>query len=122
MGASAFIMAEFLGLVIRYTKYAILPALLFYIGILTYIHFESKLKIKFTNYEIFSIKDVIRNIFLLIPIFILVFTILSGFSPILAVSLGIFSFVPTLLLTQNSRKKLKLNFFMIFVYKQQKIA
>ena len=113
MGASAFIMAEFLGVsYLTITKYAILPALLFYIGILTYIHFESKkLKIKFTNYEIFSIKDVIRNIFLLIPIFILVFTILSGFSPILAVSLGIFSFVPTLLLTQNSRKKLKLNFF-----------
>ena len=113
MGASAFIMAEFLGVsYLTITKYAILPALLFYIGILTYIHFESKkLKIKFANYEIFSIKDVIRNIFLLIPIFILVFTILSGFSPILAVSLGIFSFVPTLLLTQNSRKKLKLNFF-----------
>ena len=112
MGASAFIMAEFLGVsYLTITKYAILPALLFYIGILTYIHFESKkLKIKFTNNEIFSIKDVIRNIFLLIPIFILVFTILSGFSPILAVSLGIFSFVPTLLLTQNSRKKLKLNF------------
>ena len=113
MGASAFIMAEFLGVsYLTITKYAILPALLFYIGILTYIHFESKkLKIKFANYEIFSIKDVIRNIFLLIPIFILVFTILSGFSPILAVSLGIFSFVPTLLLTKNSRKKLKLNFF-----------
>ena len=113
MGASAFIMAEFLGVsYLTITKYAILPALLFYIGILTYIHFESKkLKIKFNNYEIFSIKDVIKNIFLLIPIFILVFTILSGFSPILAVSLGIFSFFPTLLIKKNSRKKLKLNFF-----------
>ena len=43
MGASAFIMAEFLGVsYLTITKYAILPALLFYIGILTYIHFESK--------------------------------------------------------------------------------
>ena len=114
MGASAFIMAEFLGVsYLTITKYAILPALLFYIGILTYIHFESKkLKIKFANYEIFSIKDVIRNIFLLIPIFILVFTILSGFSPILAVKSWDFFLCSNTFTYTEFSKKIKIKLFL----------
>lgn len=85
MGASAFIMAEMVGVpYMTIAKYAIIPALLYYISVFCQIHFKSKsLGLKgFPKEELPSFfRDVIlKQGIYAAPIFIIIFLTLRGFS------------------------------------------
>ncbi|GAA0316447.1 TRAP transporter permease [Bacillus carboniphilus] len=88
MGAAAFIMAENLG--VPYTKIilaGIIPALLFYIGILLQVHFRASKRglTGIPKSELPSVKEVLAERgHLLIPMFILLYLLFSGKTPFYA--------------------------------------
>ena len=93
MGAAGFIMAEFLGL--NYTVViaaALVPAFLYYLGLLTSVHFEAK-RLGLTGIpedEIPSAKEVLKNGWhLAIPLVVLITVMLLGRSPLYAATLAI---------------------------------
>ena len=93
MGAAGFIMAEFLGL--NYTVViaaALVPAFLYYLGLLTSVHFEAK-RLNLTGIpedEIPSAKEVLKNGWhLAIPLVVLITVMLLGRSPLYAATLAI---------------------------------
>lgn len=81
MGAAAFLIAEFLG--ISYwtvVKAAIIPALLYFLGVYFSVHFEAK-KMKLKGLSINKIpsrKGVLKKIYLLTPLFVIVVALASG--------------------------------------------
>ncbi|HLS09253.1 TRAP transporter permease [Lentibacillus sp.] len=104
MGAAAFIMAENLG--IPYTTVmlaGIIPALLFYIGIILQVHIRaSKLGLKGLNRgELPSIKEVLtKRGHLLIPMVILLYLLFSGKTPFYA---AFWSIISTVIITGTGR-------------------
>ena len=93
MGAVGFIMAEFLG--VNYTMViaaALVPAFLYYLGLLTSVHFEAK-RLGLTGIpedEIPSAKEVLKNGWhLAIPLVVLISVMLLGRSPLYAATLAI---------------------------------
>jgi TRAP transporter 4TM/12TM fusion protein len=92
MGAGAFVMAEITG--ISYLKIiiaAILGAILYYISIGLRVHFvalRDNLK-GLSKEEIISFKDLIKDLYLLIPLIGLVYMLLIGYSPFMAASIAI---------------------------------
>ncbi|WP_099159752.1 TRAP transporter permease [Virgibacillus ndiopensis] len=104
MGAAAFIMAENLGL--PYTTIilaGIIPALLYYIGILLQVHIRaSKLGLKGLNKsELPTVKEVLaKRGHLLIPMVILLYLLFSGKTPFYA---AFWSIISTILITGTGR-------------------
>ncbi|SFB12106.1 TRAP transporter, 4TM/12TM fusion protein [Lentibacillus halodurans] len=104
MGAAAFIMAENLG--IPYTTVilaGIIPALLFYIGILLQVHIRaSKLGLKGLNRrELPSVSEVLtKRGHLLIPMVILLYLLFSGKTPFYA---AFWSIISTVIITGTGR-------------------
>ena len=93
MGAAGFIMAEFLG--VSYTVViaaALVPAFLYYLGLLMSVHFEAK-RLGLTGIpeeEIPSAKEVLKNGWhLVIPLVVLITVMLLGRSPLYAATLAI---------------------------------
>lgn len=93
MGAVGFVMAEFLG--VNYTVViaaALVPALLYYLGLMMSIHFEAK-RLGLTGVpeeEIPRAGDVLRNGWhLLIPFVVLIAIIVVGRSPVYAATVAI---------------------------------
>ena len=89
MGAAAFIMAEFLGIpYIKIATVAVIPAILYYIAVITMVHLEAKkygLK-GIPKENLPSIKYTLRSGgHLLIPIFVLVYLLVKGYSPLFSV-------------------------------------
>ncbi|RKX74359.1 MAG: TRAP transporter permease [Spirochaetes bacterium] len=97
MGTAAFIMAEFLG--VSYTKIVIagfLPAVFYYIAVFTMVHLEAKrLGLGgMDKSELPRIRDVLLTRgHLIIPLFILLYMLLSGRSPIFAAFMALISTV-----------------------------
>jgi TRAP transporter 4TM/12TM fusion protein len=89
MGAAAFVMAEFLNIpYLSICKAALLPAVLYYLCIFSIVHFYSlKIGIRgMAEDEIPRMKDVFRKKWLfLMPLFILVLTLILGYSPRIAI-------------------------------------
>lgn len=104
MGAAAFIMAENLGL--PYTTIilaGIIPALLFYIGILLQVHIRaSKLGLKgMDKNELPTVKEVLaKRGHLIIPMVILLYLLFSGKTPFYA---AFWSIVATIIITGTGR-------------------
>ncbi|RFA34697.1 C4-dicarboxylate ABC transporter permease [Virgibacillus dokdonensis] len=104
MGAAAFIMAENLG--IPYTTVilaGIIPALLFYFGILLQVHIRaSKLKLKgLDKNELPTVKTVLmKRGHLLIPMIILLYLLFSGKTPFYA---AFWSIIATVLITGTGK-------------------
>ncbi|MFC4557916.1 TRAP transporter permease [Virgibacillus kekensis] len=95
MGAAAFIMMEYLG--VPYSTImlaAAVPALLYFTGVFIGTHFEAKklniLGLPKSELPVFR-KLILRYGYLLIPLFMIIGTILVGFSPQRAALLGIVS-------------------------------
>lgn len=118
MGAAAFIMAENLG--IPYTTVilaGIIPALLFYIGILLQVHIRaSKLGLRGLNKnELPTVKEVlIQRGHLLIPMAILLYLLFTGKTPFYA---AFWSIVSTIIITGTGRMLLigmAVSLFLIF--------
>ncbi len=78
MGAAAFLMAEYMN--ITYTQVAvkaILPAVLYFLGIFIAVHLEAK-KLKLTGIPVNQLpkmKDLVKKIYLLIPLVLLVYLV-----------------------------------------------
>jgi len=110
MGAAAFLIAEFLG--ISYTRVmtaAIIPALLYYLAVYTVVHFEAKrLGLRgVPREERPTWKDVIKRAHLILPIFIIIFVLLSGYTPLFASFLGIISTIILSWLRRETRMGIK---------------
>ncbi|ANX13619.1 C4-dicarboxylate ABC transporter [Fictibacillus arsenicus] len=85
MGAAAFLMVEFIGGGITYwdiAKAAAIPAILYFAGIWIMTHFEAKrIGLRgLSREEMPETKRVIKQIYLLIPIFVVIFLLMSGMS------------------------------------------
>jgi len=93
MGAAAFIMAEFLGIpYIKIAACAIVPALLYFFAVGTMVHLEAKKRgLKGIPREMLPRlgKVLKKGWLLLMPLFIIVFLLITGSSPFLAAFWGI---------------------------------
>lgn len=94
MGAAAFLMAEFINVpYIEIAKSAALPAILFFVGIWIMTHFEAKrLGLRgLTKEELPNKKEVLKKIYLLLPIFVIIGVLMSGVSAERSAIIGILS-------------------------------
>lgn len=93
MGAGAFIMASFLGIPYKLVMIAALvPAVLYYFYVFMTVHTRAvKLNIKGLPAEMIPpLKQVLKKIYVIIPIVVLVIMILRGYTPMTAATTGIF--------------------------------
>lgn len=111
MGAAAFIMMEYLG--VSYATImlaAVVPAILYFTGIFIGTHFEAK-KLKIIGLpksELPRFKDLlIRDGYMLIPLFVIIGTIMSGFTPQRAALFGILSAYLVSLIRKDSRMNVR---------------
>ena len=111
MGAAAFIMMEYLG--VSYATImlaALVPAILYFTGIFIGTHFEAKrLKIFGLPKDKLPIfKDLMfRNGYMLIPLFVIIGTIMIGFTPQRAALFGILSAFAVSYVRKESRMNLR---------------
>jgi TRAP transporter 4TM/12TM fusion protein len=107
MGAAAFVMAEYLGVgYLTVAKYALAPAILFYVALFAAVHFEAKRKgIGSVPVEDqIPLKDVIRERgHLFIPLVVIVGVLVMGYSAPYAALCGILSVVPVAALRKSTR-------------------
>jgi len=93
MGAVAFIMAETLGM--PYSQIAlaaIMPALLYYLGIILIVHFRAKRRgfVGLPKEDLPKVKDILKKQgHLLIPIIVLIYLLFSGKTPIFSALIAI---------------------------------
>lgn len=112
MGAAAFLMAEYMG--IPYGKvivYAILPAILYFLGILVAVHLEAKkLGLKGIPKEMLpKWKNLVKKLYLLIPLVVLVWLVAGNyktlaFSASISIICAILVAVPEEILTALKEK------------------
>ncbi|MFS0556180.1 TRAP transporter permease [Brevibacillus sp. 179-C9.3 HS] len=94
MGAAAFLMAEFIGVpYLEIAKSAILPAILFFVGIWIMTHFEAKrLGLRgLSKEELPDKKEVLKKMYLLLPIAIIITALMMNISAERAAIIGIVS-------------------------------
>jgi TRAP transporter 4TM/12TM fusion protein len=108
MGAAAFVMAEFLGVsYLQVTMWALIPALLYYLAVFSAVHFEAKRVglLGLPRSEIPRFADVMRTRgHLFMPIFVVLFGLILGYSAPLCALAGTLSCVPVALLRKTTRK------------------
>jgi TRAP transporter 4TM/12TM fusion protein len=109
MGAAAFVMAEFLGVsYLTVASFALLPALLYYLAVFLVVHFEARKQglVGLPRADLPRLKEVLlERGHLFLPLFIIIGTLMSGFSAPYAALMGIFSVVPTVLLRKTTREE-----------------
>lgn len=111
MGATAFIMAETLGM--KYSEIAlaaIIPGLLYYIGVITVVHLRAKKLglLGLASKELPNIRGVMKERgHLLIPLFILIYMLFGGFTPIYAAAWAIISTVVVAMFRKRTRMTFK---------------
>lgn len=117
MGAAAFIMMEYLG--VSYSVImmaAVIPAILYFTGIFIGTHFEAK-KLKIFGLpksELPSFRKLMkRNWFMLIPLFMIIGTIMSGFTPQRAALFGILSAFLVSLIRKETRMSFKKTIYVL---------
>ncbi|WP_071393941.1 TRAP transporter permease [Bacillus tuaregi] len=111
MGAAAFLMVEFIGGGITYweiAKAAAIPALLYFTGIWIMVHLEAKrVGLRgLTKEEMPNRKEVLKEIYLLLPIVAVIVLLMSGMSVMLA---ALYSIIITILVSAV-KKKTRMNF------------
>jgi TRAP transporter 4TM/12TM fusion protein len=110
MGAAAFIMAEIMGVsYLSIVKAAVIPALLYFTAIFASTHLQAvKMGLKrIPRSELPPLRETVYNGFhFIIPIFVLIFVLIRGFTPFRAAFLSIV----TLLIVANLRKGSRLTF------------
>jgi len=105
MGAAAFVMAAFTG--IPYAKicfYAAFPAILYYLSLFCYVDLEARrLELKGLEPE-FGFRVILRDWgHMLIPIFVLLYFLLTGYTPRLSGALGTVTAILVCQFRQNTR-------------------
>ena len=114
MGAVGFVMAEFLNVsYVTVMLAAVIPSVLYYTGILVSVHLEAK-KLGLPGISRKNVSDVLtvlkRRGFLIIPVFVLIGSMLSGFSPLLSCSVSLV----TTVIVSWLKKDTSMSFFKIF--------
>ena len=108
MGATAFIMAEFLGIsYLSVALYALLPAVLYYVALFISIHFEAKKTGMhgLPRHELPRLFEVLKERgHLFTPLVVIIGALLLGFSAPFAALCGIGSTIPSALLRKSTRK------------------
>lgn len=110
MGAVAFVMADVTGFpYIEIVKAAIIPALLFFFALIMMIHFEAiKLNLKpLPKEERPQRGEVLKNIHMLIPVILLLYILIEGFSPFRAAFFAIVATIAVSLVRAETRMSLK---------------
>lgn len=101
MGAAAFVMSSFLGIsYVTIIKVGVIPAVLYYVAIFSAVHLEAlKLGLKgVSKNKLPNLKNVIlKRGYLILPLFILLYFLVSGKSPLYAAFMALIS---TVLLSQ----------------------
>jgi len=111
MGATAFIMAETLGM--PYSQIAlaaIIPGVLYYLGVLTVVHLRAKRRgLKgLTRDQLPKMKEVMKERgHLLIPLIILIYMLFGGYTPIYAAAWAIISTIVISLFRRATRMSFK---------------
>lgn len=109
MGAGAFIMAEMLGM--RYfaiCKAAAIPAILYFSSVFLCVRFRSLLMgFKKEKSSIHFKKVLLKNGYLVLPLIVIVYYIIQGFSPMRAAFYGVISTVVISFVNQEIRKNPK---------------
>lgn len=107
MGAVGFVMAEFLGM--NYTQVmiaAILPAFLYYLGLLFAVHFEAK-RLGLSGLSKENIPDAMKVVkeqgHLIIPLVVLIAMMCMGYTPLLSAVISIFATVAASWLKKETR-------------------
>jgi TRAP transporter 4TM/12TM fusion protein len=111
MGAAAFVMAEFTGIsYVDICKHALVPALLYYLALFMAIHFEASRSglLGLPKEERPSVSSVMKEKgHLFIPIGVIVYFMIAGFTPMLACLYAIASVLPSSFLRKESRMGLR---------------
>lgn len=108
MGAGAFIMASLLGIpYLRVVKAAIIPALLYYLGVYVVVHFKSvKENLGVIPDEAYpSKREVLRKVYLIIPVIVLIYTLIFR-TPQYAAVIGIFTTIIVAFISKDTRLSL----------------
>jgi TRAP transporter 4TM/12TM fusion protein len=108
MGAAAFVMAEFLAVsYLQVAMWAFIPAVLYYLAVFCAVHFESKRVglLGLPRSEIPRLGRVLRERgHLFLPILVILFGLMLGYSAPLCALAGTLSCVPVALLRKSTRK------------------
>jgi TRAP transporter 4TM/12TM fusion protein len=112
MGAAAFVMAEFLAVsYFQVTMWAIIPAFLYFLAVFCAVHFESKRVglLGLPRAEIPRLGTVMRERgHLFIPLLVILFGLMAGYSAPLCALAGTLTCVPVALLRKSTRKDINL--------------
>ncbi len=107
MGAAAFVMAEFLAVsYFQVTIWAIIPAILYYVAVFFAVHFEAKRVglLGLPRSEIPRLRGVMRERgHLFIPILVVLFGLIAGYSAPYCALAGTFSCIPVAMLRKSTR-------------------
>jgi TRAP transporter 4TM/12TM fusion protein len=111
MGAGAFLMAEFTNTSYLYIiKVALIPAIMYYITVLFFVHFEAK-KMGFLGLpgdQLPRIVETIKNgLHFLIPLGILIYVLVRNFSPMMAGFVAVVATFLAAMLRKRSRLSLR---------------
>jgi len=111
MGAAAFLMAEFIGVpYLRIIQAAVIPALLYYFGVWTQVHFEAKrLGLRgMKKDELPKLGIVIKEKgHLLIPLIAIIYLLVEGYTPMKAAFYGIILAIASSMLRKSTRISFK---------------
>ncbi|MCD5414891.1 MAG: TRAP transporter permease [Clostridiales bacterium] len=107
MGAAAFIMAESLGIkYITIVAAAVIPAFLYYLGLIVMIHLRAKKDglVGLPKDQLPKIKKVLKERgHLILPIFILLYLLVQGFTPLFSAFYSIIATIAVSALRKNTR-------------------
>ena len=107
MGAAAFVMAEFLAVpYLQVVIWALIPAILYYVAVFFAVHFEAKRVglLGLPASEVPRLRDVMRERgHLFIPLFVILYGLIDGYSAPLCALAGTFSCIPVALLRKSTR-------------------
>ncbi len=111
MGAGAFLMAEFTNTSYLYiVKIAIIPALLYYLSVLFFVHFEAKKEgfKPMLKADLPRVKTTLKNgLHFFIPVLILIYVLFNNYSPMMAGFVAVISTIVAAMLRRATRLSLK---------------
>ncbi len=111
MGAGAFLMAEFTNTSYLYiVKIAIIPALLYYLSVLFFVHFEAKKEgfKPMLKADLPKVKETLKNgLHFFLPVLILIYVLFNNYSPMMAGFVAVISTILAAMLRRATRLSIK---------------
>jgi len=111
MGAGAFLMAEFTNTSYLYiVKIAIIPALLYYLSVLFFVHFEAKKEgfKPMLKEDLPNVKETLKNgLHFFLPVMVLIYVLFNNYSPMMAGFVAVISTILAAMLRRATRLSIK---------------